>query len=72
MQRRIIEALGDALVLKGKTYFAYPKPEKLATANIEQLRACGLSGRKAEYVQGISSLVMNGLDLEALSARKEE
>ncbi|MCJ7444415.1 MAG: hypothetical protein MUO26_07795 [Methanotrichaceae archaeon] len=72
MQRRLVEILGDALLWKDRPYFAYPKPERLATSSIEQLRACGLSGRKAEYVQGIGKLVTNGLDIEALSARNEE
>jgi DNA-3-methyladenine glycosylase II len=72
MQRRLVEALGDALVWKNREYLAFPKPEKLAASSIEQLRACGLSSRKAEYVQGIGRLVTNGLDLEALSERNEE
>ena len=57
MQRRLIETFGGALTLRGRTYFAFPVPEKLAAASIEQLRACGLSGRKAEYVQGVAKLV---------------
>ena len=65
MQRRLIEAFGDTLSLQGRTYFAFPVPEKLAAASIEQLRACGLSGRKAEYVQGVAELVADGLDLES-------
>jgi DNA-3-methyladenine glycosylase II len=72
MQRRLVEALGDALAWEEQSYFAFPKPERLAATSIERLRACGLSGRKAEYVQGIGSLVASGLDLEALSVRSEE
>jgi len=72
MQKRLIEALGEALIWQGRTYFAYPEPERLASTSIEQLRACGLSGRKAEYVQGIGRLVTNGLDLEALSEQNDE
>lgn len=62
MQRRMIETLGGALNLRGRTYFAFPGAEKLAAATIEQLRSCGLSGRKAEYVQGVAKLVADGLD----------
>jgi DNA-3-methyladenine glycosylase II len=68
MQRRLIEAFGGALNLAGRTYFAFPVPEKLAAATIEQLRACGLSGRKAEYVQGVAKLVQDGLDLESFQS----
>jgi len=72
MQRRLVEALGDAMTWKGRTFFAYPKPERLAGASIEMLRSYGLSGRKAEYVKGIGRLVMNGLDLDSLSSRSEK
>lgn len=72
MQRRVIEAFGDAMNLQGRTYFAYPVPEKLAAATIDQLRACGLSGRKAEYVQGVAKLVQDGLDLESFRSWGEE
>ena len=72
MQRRLIETFGESLNLAGRTYFAFPVPEKLAAATIEQLRACGLSGRKAEYVQGVAKLVQDGLDLESFQSRGEE
>lgn len=64
MQRRLIEAFGGALTLQGRTYCAFPVPEKLAAASIEQLRTCGLSGRKAEYVQGVAKLVVEMLEIE--------
>ncbi len=72
MQRRLIETFGGVLNLAGRTYFAYPKPENLATVSIEQFRACGLSGRKAEYVQGVARLVQEGLDLENFRSRDEK
>ena len=72
MQRRLIEAFGGALNLQGRTYFAFPEAEKLAAATIEQLRACGLSGRKAEYVKGVAKLVEDGLDLESFRSWCEE
>ena len=46
---------------------AFPTPQKLASATIEQLRLCGLSRRKAEYIRDISKLIADGkLDLEKL------
>jgi DNA-3-methyladenine glycosylase II len=72
MQRRLIETFGGALSLQGRTYFVFPVPEKLAAATIEQLRACGLSGRKAEYVQGVAKLVAEGLNLESFRSRDEQ
>ncbi len=37
----------------------FPSPEKLSKANIPQLRAAGLSQRKAEYVTGIGTAFLD-------------
>ncbi len=66
LQRRVIEAFGDILRIDDKAYYAFLSPEALSSATIEQLRSCGLSMRKAEYVRGSAQLVVNGLDLERL------
>ena len=72
MQMRLMEAFGDVLTMDGQTYLVFPEPESLATASIEQLRGCGLSGRKAEYVRDVSRLVEQGLDLEDLRSYDEQ
>jgi DNA-3-methyladenine glycosylase II len=65
MQLKMIKALGDRLVLDGRTYYAFPTPERLAATKIEELRACSLSGRKSEYIKDVSILVSSGrLDLD--------
>ena len=67
METRIIKTFGDQLTLKGEVFYAFPTPQQLGSASVEQLRKCGLSSRKAEYIQEISRLVMKGkLDLEEL------
>jgi len=72
MQMRLMEAFGDVLTLNGQTYLVFPRPKSLAMATIEQLRGCGLSGRKAEYVRDVSRLVTEGLDLEGLRSYDEQ
>jgi len=72
IQRRIIEAFGQSMILQNKTYYAFPRPESLARASVDQLKDCGLSGRKAEYVRGISRQVAEGLDLEALQEHDDQ
>ena len=72
VQRRLTEAFGDVLVLGDRKYYAFPTAESLASATVEGLRACGLSGRKAEYIRDASRLVADGLDLEGLKVRKDE
>ena len=66
LETKVVKTFGDSLKLDSKEYFAYPTPKKLASANIKQLRSCGLSTRKAEYLIEISKLIHNGkLDLES-------
>lgn len=66
LQRRMIERFGESLTWKGRTYFAFPQAERLAIASREELRACGLSYRKSEYIIEASARVADGLDLEGL------
>jgi DNA-3-methyladenine glycosylase II len=68
LERRLVRAFGDVLKLGKDVYYAYPTPERLVRATAEELRGCGLSTRKAEYVQNISALVRDGLDLEKFKA----
>jgi DNA-3-methyladenine glycosylase II len=72
LQRRLTEAFGDVLILGEKTYYAFPSPTRLAEASLQELRSCGLSQRKAEYVRDVSQLVVDGLDLEGLNVLADE
>jgi DNA-3-methyladenine glycosylase II len=60
LEKNVVESFGDILKLDGDIYHSYPTPRKLASLNTEQLRRCGLSLRKAEYVKEISKLVTDG------------
>ena len=63
----IIETFGRRAEFDGESYWAFPRPEAVAAAGIEDLRALKLSQRKAEYVLGVSQRVASGdLDLEGL------
>ncbi|MHC0036219.1 DNA-3-methyladenine glycosylase family protein [Pseudoneobacillus sp. C159] len=51
----------------------HPLPDKIAKLTIEDLRVLQFSGRKAEYVIGVSQKIVNGdLDLETLQEKPEE
>lgn len=71
LERRLIETFGDALPLGEKTYFAFPQPEKLAGATVEELRGCGLSTRKSEYIRDLAQMIQKGLDLEKLKEHQD-
>jgi DNA-3-methyladenine glycosylase II len=67
MEKKLIKKFGDALGVEGEVYYAYPTPQKLASVSSEELRQCGLSFRKVEYIKSVSTLITEGkLDLEKL------
>ncbi len=50
-----------------------PSPEQLLEASEEDLRGCGLSGRKVEYVRDLAAHVLGGeLELERLGELSDE
>ena len=66
LQRNLVKKFGDRLSLDVGVYYAYPAPQKLASATIEEMRKIGLSARKAEYIRNISKMTTTGeLNLEA-------
>lgn len=65
LERNVIKTFGAQLTINDKVYYAYPTPQNIAAATVEQLRNCGLSMRKSEYIHDISnSIVERKLDLE--------
>jgi DNA-3-methyladenine glycosylase II len=72
LQGRMIERFGESLTWEGRTYNAFPSTERLALASREDLRACGLSYRKSEYVIEASARVADGLDLERLKVLDDQ
>ncbi|HET7573752.1 MAG TPA: DNA-3-methyladenine glycosylase [Solirubrobacterales bacterium] len=52
---------------------ATPSPEQLLEAREQDLRACGLSGRKTEYVRDLAAHVLSGeLELDRLDQLEDE
>ncbi len=50
-----------------------PSPERLLEASEKDLRACGLSGRKVEYVRDLAAHVLSGeLELDRLDELSDE
>ena len=72
LERRLTKTFGETVETGGKTYYAFPAPNSLASATIEQIRGCGLSQKKSEYIAEISKLVGDGkLDLESLKNHED-
>ena len=65
IEQRMIKKFGSALNTDGDVYYTYPTPKQLNDATKDQLRECGLSFRKAEYIKDISKPTVEGkLNLE--------
>jgi DNA-3-methyladenine glycosylase II len=61
--RRVLDLFGGAT----------PSPEQLLDASEEDLRACGLSGRKTEYIRDLAAHVISGeLELDRLEELSDE
>jgi DNA-3-methyladenine glycosylase II len=69
IRARLVERFGE--IIDGLRLF--PTPAILATASQAELRACGLSQRKAEYIIDVSGQVADGtLDLENLKRLSDD
>lgn len=67
LRNLIIETYGERIVIDGETLRAFPRPQALADAGVDGLRAIKFSRRKAEYITGISERIAAGeLSLEAM------
>ena len=69
IRERLVSRFGDEA--EGEPVF--PAPETLAAASLDDLTACGLSRRKAEYTVGVAGQIVDGsLDLERLEDAPNE
>jgi DNA-3-methyladenine glycosylase II len=66
---RLVERFGE----RKTDLWVFPGPETLARASLEAIRACGLSGRKAEYITGIAGNIADGsFDLDGLQGMSDD
>lgn len=73
LRNLIIETYGDRITIEGETLHSFPRPETLADAGPDALRAIKFSMRKAEYITGISQQIVSGeLSLEAMRDLPDE
>lgn len=73
MRLRVIRRFGEQLSVDGEEWLAFPTPGMLAVARISELKACGLSTRKAEYIIDVSRRISLGeLDLAGLGEMGNE
>jgi DNA-3-methyladenine glycosylase II len=67
IEERLAQKFGDKLERDGECFYAFPTPQNINAASINDIRSCGLSQRKAEYIYGVAHRIVNGeLDLEGM------
>ncbi len=70
---KMVTRFGEHVEAKGTVYYVFPAPKKLAETTLDEIRQCGLSWRKAEYIKGIADKVADGtFDPEALRSQSNE
>ncbi len=64
---KVARAFGEPLEFRGKTWHAFPTPERLARADLAGLKGCEL-GYRAPYIRSTASRVAEGeVDLAAIA-----
>ncbi|OLE50892.1 MAG: hypothetical protein AUG51_25665 [Acidobacteria bacterium 13_1_20CM_3_53_8] len=71
LKRRMVEKFGEQITIDGETFFAFPRPEAIARASVEDLRSLGLSGAKALGVIELARKISKG-ELDASELETEE
>ena len=67
LQSRLVKRYGSEYKFGPQTYYSFPTPKRLASAEIADLRQLGLSRNKATFITDISrDLASGALDLESL------
>jgi DNA-3-methyladenine glycosylase II len=60
LKRRFVESFGHQEEWHGQTYWQFPSPASIAQLNETDLRELQFTGKKAEYVIGVSNLMAEG------------
>ncbi len=69
----LLENYGSTMSHEGETYYAFPTPAALLPKGVPGLRGIKLSNRKAEYILGVATAIVDGsLDLEGLRSLSDE
>ena len=66
MTKNLCQKFGESKVIDKKTYYTFPSPERLAEADLSEIRNCKV-GYRDKYISGIAKKVVNEkIDLDKL------
>jgi DNA-3-methyladenine glycosylase II len=70
---KMVTRFGEKVEAEDIIYYDFPTAKRLAEATLEEIRQCGLSWRKAEYIKGIADQAVDGeFDPEGLRSLSNE
>lgn len=76
LKRRMVEEYGEAVEVEGQLHHFFPRPQVLAEATMEDLKALQFSRQKADYVIHVAKLISSGelskQELQALPDREAQ
>jgi DNA-3-methyladenine glycosylase II len=61
LTNKLVTKFGEHVEAEGTIYYFFPTAKRLAKANLEEIRQCGVSWRKAEYIKGIAEKTADGI-----------
>lgn len=66
MTKLLCQKFGESKVFNGKTYYTFPTPERLAKAELSEIRSCKV-GYRDKYIKGVAKeVVQKRIDLDRL------
>ena len=70
---KMVTKFSEKIETDGTIYYDFPTPKQLSEATLEEIRHCGVSWKKAEYIKGIADKTIKGeFDPESLRSRSNE
>jgi DNA-3-methyladenine glycosylase II len=70
---KMVTKFGDQTKVNDNVYFDFPTPQSFVDASLEDLRQCGVSWKKAEYIKTLAEKIVNSkFDPEALRQLSNE
>ncbi|WP_155590656.1 DNA-3-methyladenine glycosylase family protein [Lysinibacillus cavernae] len=72
LKKRFVERFGENVTFKGQSYWLFPTPEKIATLQVDDLRALKFTRRKSEYIIDIAKNITNGQLTKDLLRQKDD
>ncbi len=70
---KIVTKFGEHTKTEEKIYYDFPTPKRLAEAGLKEIRQCGVSWKKAEYIKTIAEKTVNSeFNPEALRSLSNE